>query len=107
MHFNANNSRPWYRGIDHATDRTYAWAEPETQFPGVGRWLHAYWASFVVAGDPNVYRLKDAGRWPKFDEGDELGVQLRMDVNRTEVERDVIRRTGCEFWRARHERLTR
>ncbi|KAH8596707.1 acetylcholinesterase [Bisporella sp. PMI_857] len=108
MHFNTNNSRPAYRGIDHATDKKYAWADPSVQYPEVGRALHAYWASFVVSGDPNTHKLREAPAWPRYDKGGtELGVQLKMSHERTVVEKDTIRRAACEFWRARHERLTR
>jgi acetylcholinesterase len=108
MHFNTNNSRPYYRGIDHATDRTYAWNEPTVQFPAVGKALHAYWASFVVSGDPNEHKLEDATIWPRYEKGEtKLGVQLRMDNNGSIVEKDTIRRAGCDFWRARHVKLTR
>jgi len=108
LHFNTNNTRPSHRGIDHATDRSYAWGEPTVQYPAVAQALHSYWASFVVSGDPNKYRKKGAEKWLGYMEGGtELGVQLRMDLDGSVIEKDSSRRVQCEFWRARHERLTR
>ncbi|KAI9737254.1 MAG: hypothetical protein M1818_005787 [Claussenomyces sp. TS43310] len=108
LHFDTNNSRPWYMGIPHAADMSYIWNEPKVQHPQVAHFYHAYYASFVAAGDPNAHQLRGSPAWTGYAEGGtHLGVQLRLSSHEAVMERDVCRRQACEFWRGIHEKLTR
>jgi acetylcholinesterase len=99
-----NDSFPPWQGIPHAADARYVWADPDTQYPEMGRMYHAYIASFVATGDPNAHRLPGSPEWPRYDpEGYGLdsqpGLQLFFRPNETMAEDDAIRREQCLFWR--------
>ena len=57
LHFNVNNSFPFWQGIPHTADTKYTWAEPGgsrgVQYPAVGKLLHTYLSDFIAFGDPN------------------------------------------------------
>jgi acetylcholinesterase len=104
LRWNTNNRNPAWRGISHATDATYLWAEPTVEFPEIGRLHHAYIASFVLTGDPNGLRLEGSPEWPAYEpEGygleSKAPLQLVVNSDGAVVERDDNRRDACLFWR--------
>ncbi|TQN63729.1 Lipase 1, partial [Colletotrichum shisoi] len=107
MHWNTNNSITPYLGFSHSSDVSYAWAEPDTQYPEAGTVLARYYASFVVGGDPNLFKAPGAVDWIRYDSAgsDGLGWQVSVSANETRIEKDDIRREAIEFWRANSRKL--
>lgn len=97
LRFATNNSFPSWQGIPHTADTKYTWADPKTQYPGVGHVLLSYFASFVVTGDPNKLRAEGTAEWPVYQPVG--GKQLVIERNATRMEEDVIRKEQCAFWR--------
>ncbi|KAF6819440.1 para-nitrobenzyl esterase [Colletotrichum plurivorum] len=102
MHWNTNNSVATYLGISHGTDVKYAWAEPGAQYPAAGTALAAYYASFVVGGEPNALRAEGAAEWKEYTEDGSggLGWQVKVSPNGTWNEVDNVRREAMEYWRS-------
>ncbi|RXG41390.1 hypothetical protein VDGE_10409 [Verticillium dahliae] len=106
VRFNTNNRFPAWQGIPHTADTRYTWDEKTTQYPEISHVYHAYLASFVTAGDPNVHRFKDSPEWPTYKPngyGLEVAPAKQLVVQPVEggaqVEDDDIRREACLFWR--------
>ncbi|KAH7376670.1 lipase [Plectosphaerella cucumerina] len=104
LRWNTNNRNPAWKGIPHATDSTYLWAEPTVEFPEMGRVHHAYIASFALTGDPNTLRLGGSPEWPAYEPSgygleSEAPLQLVVNSDGAVVEKDDDRREACLFWR--------
>jgi acetylcholinesterase len=113
--FNTPNYTPVYLGVPHASDSAYFQGQASAQFPEIADVYSAYWASFVVSGDPNKYARDGTAKWETYQPGD--GTQGReLVVNRPsqggpqmENERDAIRMEQCQWWRdeARAKRINK
>lgn len=102
--FNVPNGTPAWQGIPHTSDTKYTWDAPDVQYPAVSPIYHGYIASFVTAGDPNTYRIEGTPEWPTYrPTGYGLdsapASQILFDRNGTYVEKDVVRREQCLWWR--------
>ncbi|KAF2648118.1 alpha/beta-hydrolase [Lophiostoma macrostomum CBS 122681] len=110
--FNTPNGAASYMGVSHASDNGYFQGLPNVQFPEISDLYSAYWASFVVSGSPNTYRVEGAPEWNRYkgvggkelkvgsEDGTGTGVELEGDD-------DGIRVPQCKWWRDpdRMERL--
>jgi acetylcholinesterase len=75
----------------------------------------AYWASFIISGDPNLYACKGSAKWEKYEvsggkEGRELAVNRPTRGGPVmEDEKNGIRMEQCKWWRdeARAVRLNK
>lgn len=112
--FNVPNGAPHWQGIPHASDSKYTWSAPDVEFPAVGPVYHGYLSSFVTTGNPNTYRHDGTPEWPEYKPAgygldSEPASQLLVSRDGTIVEKDVIRREQCLWWRdpARAGRLNK
>ncbi|KZF21315.1 alpha/beta-hydrolase [Xylona heveae TC161] len=96
--FNTNNSFPTYMGVPHSADAPYSYDSPRTQYPEVSHWYHAYWASFVTTGDPNIARWPGTPEWPKYSPDERM--QIQVTKKEVIVQKDINRAEACEFWRS-------
>jgi acetylcholinesterase len=99
--FNTPNWAPSYMGVPHASDAAYFNGQPGVQFPEIADVYSAYWASFVVAGDPNTHRWGSSAKWEKYEKG---GRQLVVNPPtkggaKMEDEGSGIRMEQCRWWR--------
>lgn len=108
LRWNTDNRNPEWKGIPHAADQFYFWADPTVEFPEMGRLYHSYMASFVLTGDPNTLRIPGSAEWPLYEqteacsdeeEEEEVPMQLVVNPNGAVAEKDDIRREQCQFWR--------
>lgn len=102
--FNVPNGTPDWQGIPHTSDTKYTWNAPDVEYPSVSPVYHGYLSSFVTAGDPNTHRHDGTPQWPTYKPAgygldSEPASQLLVDRNGTTVEKDVIRREQCLWWR--------
>ncbi|KAL5119311.1 hypothetical protein ACEQ8H_002798 [Pleosporales sp. CAS-2024a] len=103
--FNTPNFAPVYQGVPHASDSAYFQGKASAQFPEIADLWSAYWASFIVSGDPNTYARNGSAEWETYQPGDGYAGR-QMAVNRPseggprmENERDTIRMQQCQWWR--------
>jgi acetylcholinesterase len=99
--FNTPNYAPTFMGVPHASDASYFNGQPGVQFPEIAEVYSAYWASFVVSGDPNTHRLGSSVKWEKYEEsGRQLVVNppTKGGAN-MEDESAGIRVEQCKWWR--------
>ncbi|KAF1829190.1 para-nitrobenzyl esterase [Decorospora gaudefroyi] len=100
--FNTPNWAPSYMGVPHGSDAAYFNGQSGTQFPGIAEKYNAYWASFVVSGDPNTYRLGSSTVWDKYEGtgGRELVVNPPTKGGAAmEEEKNGVRMEQCSWWR--------
>lgn len=103
--FNTPNWAPAYMGVPHASDASYFNGQYATQYPEIADSYSAYWASFIVSGDPNTYSQKGSAAWNAYTVGTN-GAYQELVVNRPseggpqmEDERTAIRMEQCAWWR--------
>jgi hypothetical protein len=99
VRFNTNNSFPAWQGIPHTADTGFTWDEPTTQYPEISHIYHGYLASFVTSGDPNTHRYPGSPKWPKYNGKEKKPLQIVVQPKDTKVEKDVIRKEACLWWR--------
>ncbi|KAL6150738.1 hypothetical protein ACJQWK_00136 [Exserohilum turcicum] len=100
--WNTPNWAPTYRGVPHASDAPYFNGQANTQYPAIADVYSAYWASFVVSGNPNTHRLGGTVEWEKYE-----GTGTRQLVvsppekggAMMEDEDVAIRMKQCAWWR--------
>ncbi|KAF2126161.1 alpha/beta-hydrolase [Dothidotthia symphoricarpi CBS 119687] len=103
--FNTPNHVPAYQGVPHASDAAYFNGKPGTQYPGVADVYSAYYASFIVSGNPNTYRAEGAPVWEVYQGvgGRQMGVSpLKEGGVRMEGEGEGMGKGGlerCAWWR--------
>lgn len=103
--FNTPNYTPAYLGVPHASDSAYFQGQASAQYPSIADIYSAYWASFVVSGDPNQYAREGSAKWETYQPGG--GADGReLVVNRPsqggpvmENEKDATRMEQCRWWR--------
>jgi acetylcholinesterase len=113
--FNTPNYAPTYQGVPHASDGPYFNGQETAQFPEIAEIYSAYWASFVVSGDPNAYARTGSAKWETYDvtggqEGRELVVNRPSEGGpKMEMESEGIRMDQCKWWRdeSRAERINK
>ncbi|KAH7076231.1 Alpha/Beta hydrolase protein [Paraphoma chrysanthemicola] len=103
--FNTPNWAPAFMGIPHASDASYFNGQDGTQYPEIADIYAAYWASFIVSGDPNTYSRPGSAFWDTYRVG-EGDAYAELAVNRPgqggpvlEDERTAIRMEQCAWWR--------
>ncbi|KAJ4412428.1 hypothetical protein N0V82_008823 [Gnomoniopsis sp. IMI 355080] len=104
VRFNVPNRAPLWQGVPHGSDSRPTWNEPNIQYPEVSPMYHGYLSSFVTTGNPNTYRQDGTPEWPTYQPAgfgldSEPASQLLVDRNGTVVEKDVLRREQCLWWR--------
>ncbi|KAJ4294078.1 hypothetical protein N0V90_007767 [Kalmusia sp. IMI 367209] len=110
--FNTPNGASPQMGVPHASDHGYFNGHTKVQHPEISEIYHSYFASFVVSGDPNMYKSEKAPRWDRYwQEGSgqlAVGNEERGGVV-MEEEREGIRMVECRWWRdeARMVRLNK
>ncbi|CAO2651396.1 Nn.00g039660.m01.CDS01 [Neocucurbitaria sp. VM-36] len=103
--WNTPNHAPTYMGIPHASDAAYFNGQVGTQYPEIADLYSAYWASFVVSGDPNTFAKAGAVRWEKYEVGNgNVGKELVVSPPnkggvQMEEENKGVRMDQCEWWR--------
>jgi carboxylesterase type B len=102
--FNTPNWAPTFMGVPHASDAAYFNGQTGTQFPEIAEVYSAYWASFVVSGDPNTYRLGSSAVWEQYkvDEGERRVLTVNPPTKggaSMENESVGIRMEQCAWWR--------
>ncbi|EUC42480.1 hypothetical protein COCMIDRAFT_103441 [Bipolaris oryzae ATCC 44560] len=110
--WNTPNFSPTYKGIPHASDSLYFNGQLSTQFPEISVLYSAYWASFVVSGDPNTHRVANAAVWEKYEgAGSKQLVVSPPDQGGAYMEDEgvAIRMEQCKWWRdpEREKRLNK
>lgn len=103
--FNTPNWAAAYLGVPHASDASYFNGQYGTQYPEIAEIYAAYWASFVVSGDPNTHKIQGSATWDTYSVG-ENGASRELVVNRPseggpkmEDEKAAIRVEQCAWWR--------
>jgi acetylcholinesterase len=103
--FNTPNYAPAFMGVPHASDSAYFNGKEDAEFPEIAESYTAYWASFVVSGDPITFKKQGSAEWERYDvaEGKE---GRQMVVNRPseggpkmEDEVEGVRKEQCAWWR--------
>lgn len=102
--FNTPNNNAAWAGIPHAADSRYYNGLPDVEYPDVSHMYHAYYASFVVSGDPNTFCAEGSPYWEQYHDsgGDGQGLQLVVNPNGMsgmEKESDGMRFEQCQWWR--------
>ncbi|KAF1927310.1 alpha/beta-hydrolase [Didymella exigua CBS 183.55] len=100
--FNTPNWTPTYLGAPHASDNGYYNGQVGTQYPEIAEIYSAYFASFVVSGDPNTYADSRAPKWEIYTGtgGNQLVVSPPAQGGaQMEVEAAGIRMEQCAWWR--------
>ncbi|KAL6705434.1 hypothetical protein ACN47E_006699 [Coniothyrium glycines] len=101
--FNTPNWAAAYMGVPHASDAPYFNGQSGTQYPEISDLYSAYWASFVVSGDPNTHAIPGSATWEKYLDsagGRELVVNPPLQGGaKMEDEKDGIRTLQCTWWR--------
>jgi acetylcholinesterase len=100
--FNTPNWSPTYLGVPHASDASYANGQGGTQYPEIADIYSAYYASFVVSGDPNTYAFPGSAEWETYSGAG--GKQLVVNPPpqggpKMEDEAEGIRMEQCAWWR--------
>lgn len=103
--FNTPNWTPAFQGVPHASDSQYFNGQAGTQYPEISEIYAAYWASFIVSGNPNTYKREGSVTWNAYAVG-EGQAHAELAVNRpsdggpvVEDERTAIRMEQCAWWR--------
>ena len=107
--FNTPNRSSPHMGVPHASDTQYFNGHAHVQFPEVAEIYHSYYASFVVSGDPNTYKVVKAPTWDRYkgEGGDQLAVgNAERGGVVIEKESKGIRTEECKWWRD-EERMKR
>jgi acetylcholinesterase len=100
--FNTPNWSPTYLGVPHASDASYANGQAGTQYPEIADIYSAYYASFIVSGDPNTYAFAGSAKWEKYSGtgGKQLVVNPPPEGGpKMEDEAEGIRMEQCAWWR--------
>lgn len=100
--FNTPNFVATYLGVPHASDALYFNGNVGTQYPEIADIYSSYWASFVVAGDPNSFASAGAPTWEKYTGtgGKQLVVNPPTRGGpKMEDEKEGIRMEQCAWWR--------
>jgi acetylcholinesterase len=100
--FNTPNWSPTYLGVPHASDASYANGQAGTQYPEIADIYSAYYASFIVSGDPNTYAFAGSATWEKYSGtgGKQLVVNPPPEGGpKMENEAEGIRMEQCAWWR--------
>ncbi|KAI4950845.1 hypothetical protein J4E86_007353 [Alternaria arbusti] len=100
--FNTPNWAPTYLGVPHASDSSYFNGQANTQYPEIADMYSAYWASFVVSGDPNTYSLGYSPKWEQYEGtgGRQLVINPPTEGgSMMEDEGTAIRMEQCAWWR--------
>ncbi|KAF2736248.1 alpha/beta-hydrolase [Polyplosphaeria fusca] len=98
--FNTPNYAADWAGVPHASDSWYFQGFSSAEFPHIAELYHAYYASFVVHGDPNVGAITNAPVWGEFGEGGRelvVGNTERGGVY-MEGEGEGVRGVECAWW---------
>lgn len=91
--------------MPHASDAAYFNGQSGVQYPEIADVYSAYWASFVVSGDPNRYARSDSTKWELYDivdgkDGKELLVNRPSEGGpKMELEKEGINMEQCAWWR--------
>lgn len=99
--FNTPNWSPAYMGVPHGSDAAYFNGIENTQYPGIAEEYSAYWASFIVSGDPNTHRKPGSPNWEryKFRGGRQLAVNgPDRGIVEMEDESNGLRSDQCNWW---------
>lgn len=113
--FNTPNFTPTYLGVPHASDSAYFNGAPEAEYPEIADIYSAFWASFIVSGDPNTHSRAGSAKWETYDVAQgKMGRQLvvnRLSAGGPQMEDEsvAIRMEQCRWWRddARAKRLNK
>lgn len=110
--WNTPNWTPTFKGVPHASDSSYFNGQANTQFPEIADLYSAYWASFVVSGDPNTYRIGGAAIWEKYEGAGTRQLVINPPAQggaMMEDEAAGIRMEQCAWWRdpEREKRLNK
>jgi carboxylesterase type B len=102
--FNTPNYNAAWAGIPHAADSKYFNGLPDVEHPDISYLYHAYYASFVVSGDPNIFSAQGSPYWEQYNDsrGKGHGLQLVVSPNGMtgmEKEMDGMRFEQCQWWR--------
>jgi acetylcholinesterase len=103
--FNTPNYAAAWQGVPHASDGAYFNGLSGTQYPEIAEIYAAYWASFIVSGDPNQYASEGSAEWEKYEvsdgkEGRQLAVNRPTEGGPAmEDEKNGIRMEQCKWWR--------
>ena len=115
--FNTPNYNSDWQGVPHAADGGYFNGIPNVQFPAISKLYSSYFASFVVAGDPNKYAVDGAPTWETYSgvggkelvvgSPDGVGTGMETEGDASVGGGEGIRVEACKWWRdrARMERL--
>jgi acetylcholinesterase len=99
--FNAPNGDDGSMGVPHASDAQFFNGNPNVRHPHLSDIYSAYYASFIVSGDPNVFKTQDSPTWDRYEKlgGKQLkvGSEQRGGVH-VESEDDGIRARQCRWW---------
>jgi len=99
--FDTPNFAPTYQGVPHASDAGYFQGFPNSQFPEISEVYPAYWASFIVTGDPNTHRLGSTSEWEKYEGAGARQLVVRPRTNggvKMEEEGTAIGLEQCAWW---------
>jgi acetylcholinesterase len=100
--WNTPNFAPTYKGVPHASDASYFNGQLNTQFPEIATLYSAYWASFVVAGDPNTHRAEGSAEWEKYEGAGTRQLVVSPPAQGGAAMEDEgvgIRMEQCAWWR--------
>lgn len=100
--FNTPNNAPAGQGVPHASDAAYFNGQPNVQYPEISTLYASYYASFVVAGDPNKHAIPGAPDWPMYSGlgSKELAVGSPDRGGVVAEDEGVgIRMEQCKWWR--------
>lgn len=100
--FNAVNGAVGPNGIPHASDTAFFNGNPNVHHPHLSEIYSAYFASFIVSGDPNTFKASKSPKWERYEKlgGKQLvvGTKERGGVY-MEREEEGIRMRPCQWWR--------
>jgi carboxylesterase type B len=100
--FNTPNWAPTYLGVPHASDSSYFNGQANTQYPEIADMYSAYWASFIVSGDPNTYALAGSATWEQYEGTGSRQLVVNpptLGGTMMEDEATAIRMKQCAWWR--------
>ncbi|KAE8829297.1 hypothetical protein HRS9122_09112 [Pyrenophora teres f. teres] len=99
--FDTPNFSPTYQGVPHASDSSYFQGSPKTQFPEISEIYPAYWASFIVTGNPNTHRLDSSSEWGRYEGAGSQELVVNPPIKggvQMEQEGTAIRLEQCAWW---------
>lgn len=100
--FNTPNYAPAYQGVPHASDASYFNGQMGTQYPDIADIYSAYYASFVVSGDPNTFKVASAPTWEVYEKVGGRQLVVNPPTNggpKMENESEGVRMEQCAWWR--------